>query len=76
MSEAADTQMYGNDAKTTETFWQKIEAGVAEFVAGTEVKIEEDTKGAALTFTAKNEFGTAYNFTVNGKISLTGKPQA
>jgi hypothetical protein len=60
---------------STQTFWQKIEGAVAEFVAGTTVKLEEDTKGLDISFSAKNEFGTSYNFTVNGKISLTGKPQ-
>ena len=58
----------------TQTFWQKLEAGLAEFVGGTEVKIEEDTQGQTISFTAKNEFGTLYNFTVTGKISLVGKP--
>ena len=55
-------------------FIQKLEAALAEFIGGTEVKLEEDTQGSPLTFSAKNEFGTEYNFTVNGKISLTGKP--
>jgi len=63
------------DSKSSQTFWQKIEAGLAEFAGGTLVKIEEDTKGQVITFSAKNEFGTLYNFTVNGKISLIGKPQ-
>ena len=59
----------------TQTFWQKLEAATAEFLGGAQVKLEEDTQGNTLTFTAKNEFGTEYNFSVTGKISLTGKPQ-
>ena len=58
----------------TQTFWQKLEAALAEFVGGVEVKLSEDTAGQDITFSAKNEFGTQYTFTVNGKISLAGKP--
>lgn len=59
-----------------QNFLQQLEAALAEFITGGEVKIEEDTKGAPITFTAKNEFGTEYVFTVNGKISVTGAPQS
>lgn len=56
-------------------FIQKLEAALAEFIGGGPVKLEEDTKGNPVTFTVKNEFGTEYNFVVNGKISLKGTPQ-
>jgi len=62
-------------APNVQNFWQKLEAGLAEFAAGTTVKIEEDTKGVDVSFTANNPFGTKYTFKVNGKISLVGKPQ-
>jgi hypothetical protein len=62
-------------APNTQNPWQQLEAAGAEFVSGAPVKVEIDTKGTPLTFTAKNEFGTEYHFTVNGKISIHGKPQ-
>lgn len=71
MSEAADTQMYGNDA--TKTPIEKIETAALEFGTGAEVKLKEDFTG---TFTAKNELGISYNFTGSIKSDLIGKPQA
>jgi len=58
----------------SENFIQKLEAATAEFVSGAPVKLEEDTKGQDITFTANNEFGVKYTFKLNGKISFTGTP--
>jgi hypothetical protein len=46
--------------------------GVDEFLSGEPVKVKVNA-GNGLTFTAKNELGTEYQFTATGQFDLDGK---
>lgn len=53
---------------------EKLEIGLEEFATNQPVKIVEDTGPTPITFTARNELGTTYNFTGSVKVDLKGAP--
>jgi hypothetical protein len=62
------------DVSGKQILQELLGAGIA-FLDGSPVKFEVDTKGAPLEFTAHDELGIEYKFTVNGALSIVGTPQ-
>jgi hypothetical protein len=64
-------------AQTGAQILAEVLAGAEAYLTGAKVAITIDIPTTKLTFTAKNELGTTYSFSVNeenGKVHLDGVP--